>query len=220
MNSGKCILSVTLYDHTEVRDSLIDGECRRACRALIVNNDHLLLTHLVQRNQLLTPGGGIDLNESWGACIERECREELGISVLPVQPVALIREYYDGYLRFANLYAACDLVEEGFDPVQTEEETSLTLQLAYIPLRKTIEILAATRPHAASFELLPSYILRAIAHSPMRESYALAAFLGIPYDIVARHVHTNDQVRVSLELIDSSHACRYIENGGKSTSGN
>jgi len=211
MNSSKNILSVTLFDHTKNTDILIDSECRKACRALIVNNGRMLLTYLAQRDQLLTPGGGIDPYERWTECIERECREELGISVLPVQPIALVREYYDGYLRFANLYAVCELIEVGFDPVHTNEEISLALESVSIPLDQTIGFLAGTCPHMAEFEMLPPYILRAIANSPVREAYALADFQGVAFEHITRHFHLNDNVRVSLEFIDSSHACRYIE---------
>lgn len=48
-------------------------------RALITDNDHILLTRTIEEEHIFLPGGHIESGESITNCLLRELKEELGI---------------------------------------------------------------------------------------------------------------------------------------------
>ena len=85
---------------------------REACRAIIVKDDNILISYEEKTNQLMLPGGGIELGENHKQCLIREIEEETGYVVELKEKVITINEYYDDIL-WINYYYTCNIVGLG-----------------------------------------------------------------------------------------------------------
>lgn len=85
---------------------------REACRAIIVKDDNILISYEEKNNQLMLPGGGIELGETHKQCLIREIEEETGYVVEIKEKVITINEYYDDTL-WINYYYTCNIVGVG-----------------------------------------------------------------------------------------------------------
>lgn len=54
------------------------NKTRTACRAIIIQNDKILLSYESKTDQWMLPGGGAEDNESDESCCIREVSEETG----------------------------------------------------------------------------------------------------------------------------------------------
>ena len=202
------VLSATIHSKGS-GGNIPDG--RNACRAIIVHGQKILFTVLQQRQQYLTPGGGIDNHETYRECIEREFREELGIVVGARKPITLISEYYDDVLRFRNLYVQSDLIHEHAENRQTLEEQDLQLQGLWVEIDHLLPLLTSLQPHQALFERQPEFIRQAIACSPLREAYGLAPLFGWDIESLRQKFPHVPSMRVDVEYISTDRARNLIE---------
>ena len=85
---------------------------REACRAIIVKDNNILISYEEKNNQLMLPGGGIELEETHEQCLIREVEEETAYIVELKEKVITINEYYDDTL-WINHYYTCSIVGEG-----------------------------------------------------------------------------------------------------------
>ena len=177
---------------------------RRACRAIIEQDGKVLFSYLNQRNMHLLPGGGIDPGETPRQCVQRECLEELGCEVVAGDPWALVSEYFNGFLRFENLYLQASCVRQDLPTTRTEEEISLGLEARWVAKEQLVEFLLGSKPYAAGFEHHPDFILKAIANSHFREVCGLAGYLGVDLEPLAAIFSEGKQINVRLEHVESA----------------
>lgn len=145
---------------------------------MVVHEGKLVFSFMANRDQYVLPGGGIDPGETVQACAERECREELGLVITASGPIAIVREFYNGMLRFENLYVSGTLSNERTVTEHTEEEDGLGITEAWIPLDKVQQTLLGTTAHLMAHEHQVEHVQRAIANCHMRELLGISAILG------------------------------------------
>ena len=81
---------------------------REASRAIIVKDGKILLTHELNTGVFMTPGGGLEENETLTECCIRELKEETGYIVKPVKQFLKINEYCFETLYVSN-YFICEI---------------------------------------------------------------------------------------------------------------
>ena len=57
---------------------------RHACRGIVIRDGKVLLSYEKKYDKYIIPGGGVEENESYQECCERELLEETGIKVKAV----------------------------------------------------------------------------------------------------------------------------------------
>lgn len=151
---------------------------RKTVRAVIVKGGKLVFSFMKNRDQYVLPGGGIDPDETPQECAVRECREELGLIITSSSPIAIVREFYNGILRFENLYVSGVLSGIRTATEHTEEEDSLGITEVWVPLERVQQTLLGTNAHPMPNEQQPEHVQRAIANCHMRELLGISAVLG------------------------------------------
>ena len=68
---------------------------RHACRGIIVNDGKVLLSYESKNDKYMIPGGGVEGDESYAECCERELLEETGIKVRATEEYLEIEELSD-----------------------------------------------------------------------------------------------------------------------------
>ena len=81
---------------------------RLGCRAIIIKDNKILLSHEKNTGVYLTPGGGLESGESPEECVMREVREETGYTVSVVKPFVKVNEYFYEKLYVSN-YFVCEI---------------------------------------------------------------------------------------------------------------
>ena len=71
----------------------------------------MLISHEVNTDYYLIPGGGLEAGETPKECCTREVCEETGYIVNPVFHFLTINEYYEEY-KFISHYFLCDIIGE------------------------------------------------------------------------------------------------------------
>ena len=85
---------------------------RISCRAIIIEDGRILLSHETKGDIYMSPGGGLEENETDEQCVEREVLEETGCIVKAVKPFVTVNEYcYD--TLYVNRYFICEITGEG-----------------------------------------------------------------------------------------------------------
>lgn len=87
------------------------SETRVGCRGIVIRDDSMLISHEVNANYFLIPGGGLEGNETAEACCAREICEETGYIVKPVKHFLTINEYYEEY-KYVSHYFLCEIIEK------------------------------------------------------------------------------------------------------------
>ncbi len=111
---------------------------RPACRAIIIKDNKILLSHEKHTGVYLTPGGGIENGESLEACVMREVREETGFTVRPIRPFAVFKEYFFEKL-FVNNYFVCEVTGEGEQSL-TENEILHGVEPEWVELENALAV--------------------------------------------------------------------------------
>lgn len=158
---------------------------RRTCRAVVVHEGRMAFSHMVNRNQYVLPGGGFDPGETPQACAQRECMEELGLEIEPSEVVGIVREYYDGILRYENLYLNAELTGLRGTPKRTDEEIGLGIEECWLDLQSIRTTLLQATTHLMPHEFQVEHVQRAIANCHMRELLGISAVLGWPWEPIA-----------------------------------
>lgn len=87
------------------------SKIRVGCRGIVIKDDRMLISHEVNADHYLIPGGGLEENETLEECCSREVREETGYIVKPDRRFLTINEYYEEY-KYVSHYFICDIVGE------------------------------------------------------------------------------------------------------------
>ena len=85
---------------------------RISCRAIIIKDGRILLSHETNKGNYMSPGGGIENGETSEECVEREVLEETGYITEVIKPFVTINEYcYD--TLYVNRYFICGITGNG-----------------------------------------------------------------------------------------------------------
>jgi ADP-ribose pyrophosphatase YjhB (NUDIX family) len=140
---------------------------RPGSRAIIVQDDKILLTHEVNSGWWLIPGGGLEEGETPEECCIREVEEETGAIVRPLEQFLTMNEYYEEY-RYTGYYFICEIIGKGRMHL-TEAEQRRGVEPEWLSLRDAVELFSKHEEYAEiSEEQRGSY---------QREYTALLAYL-------------------------------------------
>ena len=111
---------------------------RISCRAIIIEGGRILLSHETNGSTYMSPGGGLEENETNEQCVEREVLEETGYIVKVTKPFITVNEYcYD--TLYINRYFICEITGEG-ERRLTENEIYKKMEPEWVDISKAIEI--------------------------------------------------------------------------------
>ncbi len=161
----------------------------------------MAFSYMVNRGQYVLPGGGIDPGETPQECAQRECMEELGLGIVASEPVGIVREYYDGILRYENLYLEAKPTGLRGTPQRTEEEIGLGIQERWLDLRSTRSTLLQAPAHLMPHEFQVDHVQRAIANCHMRELLGISAVLGWSWETIAENRTTIAGITVDCTIL-------------------
>lgn len=127
---------------------------RIASRGIIVENGRILLSHELNTGVYMSPGGGLEANETLEECCIRELREETGYEVKPLKHFIVINEYCFETLYVSN-YFICEKVGESKQAL-TDIEIEHGIVPEWVDIEKALEIFgeyASKREDIASLYL-------------------------------------------------------------------
>ena len=127
---------------------------RIGCRAIIVENGKILLSHETNTGVYLTPGGGLEIAETNAECVVREVLEETGYLVKVVSPFVIVDEYYYDKLFVSNYFICETAGKEKQSLTETEILHGVTPE--WVGLEKALEIFG-TYESIADDELAAQY---------------------------------------------------------------
>ena len=111
---------------------------REGCRAIIVKDNKVLLSWEERKNVYMSPGGGLENDESLEECVVRELQEEAGYKVKPVKPFVKVNEYCYETL-WVNNYFICE-IEGECERHLTESEIYNRVKTVWVEIDKAIGI--------------------------------------------------------------------------------
>ena len=111
---------------------------RIGCRAIIINDGKVLLSWEERKNVYMSPGGGVEEDESLKECVIRELSEEAGYKVNIIKPLLRVDEYCFETL-WVNNYFLCE-IEGECERHLTESEVYNGVKPVWVELEKAIEI--------------------------------------------------------------------------------
>ncbi|SEA25042.1 Predicted acetyltransferase [Lachnospiraceae bacterium NK3A20] len=114
---------------------------RHACRGILVHDGKLLLCYEPNSDKYITPGGGLEGNETYAECCEREMLEETGMKVRAETAYLDVEELFD-VQQHINHYFICDFVEDTGCRHLTEAEKRAGYTYVWMPLAEAMELFA------------------------------------------------------------------------------
>ena len=111
---------------------------REACRAVILNDDNILLCYETNNDIWMIPGGGKEIDETDDECVIREVGEETGNIFKPSMCVLEIDEYY-GDVKYVSKYYI-GTIEGTINIHLTESEKEGGLVSRWIPIKEAIRV--------------------------------------------------------------------------------
>lgn len=123
---------------------------RTGCRAVILREGKILLSHETGTGWWLVPGGGLEQGETPEECCIREVEEETGLLVKPLRQFLTLYEYYEEY-RYISHYFICEITGRGQMHL-TENEAARGLEPAWLPLSEAIELFSKHQSYADTNE--------------------------------------------------------------------
>lgn len=112
---------------------------RHACRGILVRDGKILLCHEPESGLYIIPGGGVEGNESYAECCQREMLEETGYRTKAKTGYLDIEELFDVWRHF-NHYFICELIEDTGVQHLTEAEKLAGYTNAWVPFEEALEI--------------------------------------------------------------------------------
>ncbi len=128
-----------------VNNSEFNQDVRKkiASRALIVKDNKIAILYSKKYNAYITPGGGIEENETLeDACI-REAKEETGLIVKPIKQVAVLDCNYPR-IRIVHNYFLCEYLSETKETERTDHEHDQDLELKWLSLKELKQAFATS----------------------------------------------------------------------------
>lgn len=128
---------------------------RISSRGLIVENGKILLSHELNTGVYMSPGGGLEGDESLEECCIRELAEETGYQVKPLKHFITVNEYCFETMYVSN-YFICEKIGKSKQAL-TEIEVEHGITPEWVELKKAIEIFGT---YASKREDIASLYLR------------------------------------------------------------
>ena len=94
---------------------------REASRGIVLQDGKLLISHDIQMDMVMTPGGGKEQGETNEECCAREIEEETGLVVRVGKEALIVEEFYED-VRYITHYFLCELVGVGTKHLTALEE--------------------------------------------------------------------------------------------------
>jgi len=111
---------------------------RHSGRAIIIKDNKILLSHELNTNIYMSPGGGLEENEELNECCEREVEEETAYIVTASDEFVIVNEYCFETLYISH-YFPCEITGLGKSTLTpTEIEHGITAE--WVEIRKALEI--------------------------------------------------------------------------------
>lgn len=99
---------------------------RVSCRGILIKDNKILLSHEVNGDVYMSPGGGVEEGESFEECCIRELQEETGYIVKPLNHIFTVNEYIFDEL-FVSQYFTCEIIGTGeISLTETEIDHGIT----------------------------------------------------------------------------------------------
>ncbi len=114
------------------------SKTRVGCRGVAVKGSRMLISHEVNTDYYLIPGGGLEDSETFEECCIREVREETGYIVKPVRHFLTINEYYEN-CKYVGHYFICEVTGEGEQSL-TDAERERGLVPEWIDINTMLEL--------------------------------------------------------------------------------
>ncbi len=109
-----------------------------SCRAIIIENNKILLSHESKTGFYMSPGGGVEKDEAYEECVTREIMEETGYEVTPVEHIFTVNEYCYETLYISE-YFICKIAGKGEQKL-TETEIFKGMEPRWVELSDALEI--------------------------------------------------------------------------------
>ncbi len=123
-----------------------------SCRAIITDNNKVLLSHERNTGFYMSPGGGLEDGETLEACVEREVLEETGFIVKALTPFVTVNEYcYD--TLYISHYFICEITGNGKKSL-TETEKFKDMAPAWLEINEAIKIFGTYKKQTPDKESL------------------------------------------------------------------
>lgn len=111
---------------------------RPASRALIIKDGKILLIHETNTDVYMSPGGGVESNETFKECCIRELKEEAGYAVETDEELFTVNEYSFETLYIAH-YFPCRIIGEATKSL-TKTEIEHGVHAEWVDIDKAFEI--------------------------------------------------------------------------------
>lgn len=130
---------------------------RNSSRGIVMENGRILLTYEANTGTYMSPGGGVEDNETLEECCIRELKEESGYIVKPYRRLLTINEYSFETLYISN-YFLCE-IQGKCEQQLTETEVYNGVGPRWVDIDKAIEIFSTypSKPQDKSSLYLREY---------------------------------------------------------------
>jgi len=129
---------IDIYDNGLIKEDVKDIPQSIACRGVIEKDGKYLVVNLAKYDITTFPGGGLEENETWEECCEREVLEETGIKCVVIEKTIEVNEYFED-TAWKNVYFKCKFIEDTGKANYTEEEISLKMQTEWRSLAELLD---------------------------------------------------------------------------------
>ena len=110
---------------------------RHACRGIVVKDDQVLLGYHTRDDIYIIPGGGVEGDELYRTCCERELLEETGLIVEATDCYLETEELYEDW-RHINHYFVCHFIEDTGRQKLTEGEKKAGCTCVWMPVEEAL----------------------------------------------------------------------------------
>ena len=111
---------------------------RHSGRGIIIKNNKILLSHEINTGVFMSPGGGLEKNETLNECCEREVLEESGYIVKSTDEFITVKEYCFETLYISH-YFPCEITGEGKTSL-TETEIAHGITAEWVDINEALDI--------------------------------------------------------------------------------
>ena len=108
---------------------------RHACRGIVVNDGKVILSYESKNDKYMIPGGGVEGDESYAECCERELLEETGIKVRAIEEYLEIEELFLDW-KHINHYFVCEHIEDTGNRISLKVKRQRDIRLYGCRLKK------------------------------------------------------------------------------------
>lgn len=119
---------------------------RYTVRAIILENNQLLMTYSNKFDDYMTPGGGVEANEDFVEALKRELEEEVGVVSKTIHPIGYIEEIRSGQLD-GILYQKSHYYEVTIDHLIQTKPEDYEIRFGMVPVWVSIDDVIEKNDH-------------------------------------------------------------------------